>query len=435
VILGAGFAGVGVAHELRRQCSPSQCEIVIIDENNFSLYTPMLAEAAGGAVDAPDIVAPIRSLAHRITFEQARIDGIDGPNRSATITVGDNTLGIPEVTRTVSGDHLVVALGSVTNFRNIPGLEENSLTAKTVEDAITIRNRALALLERADEEPDTGRRRDLLTFVVGGGGFSGVETIAAVNDMLRELTEYYPNVQRDDIRMMLVHPLDRILPEIGEKLAGYAQRELEKRGVEIHLNTGLTAAGPEWVEIKGPGETESKRITAYTNVWTGGVMPSPVVGKSGLPLGKHGGISVDSTCAVAHHPGVWALGDCAEIPQPRGGGFYAPTAQNAIREGKQVGRNIAQVMRGGQAEPFDYTPVGELAIVGRHSGVASIYGRHISGLPAWAMWRAIYLAKLPRMSQRIRVGFDWTIDGLFGRDIAELPGVGPANAPGGPTRR
>ena len=434
LILGAGFAGVGVAHQLRKEFDRSQCEIILVDENNFSLYTPMLAEAAGGAVDAPDIVAPIRSISRKLTFEQARIDAIDAANKTATVTIGGTEANIPEIQRTLRGDQLVIALGSVTNFRNVPGLEDNSIPAKTVEDAMTIRNRALALMERADEEPDVSFRRKLLTFVVGGGGFSGVETMAALNDLVRDLEEYYPNIQPDDIRMVLVHPGDRILPELGEKLAKFAQEKLIGRRVEILCETFITGAGPDWVEIKPKGG-EPRRIETHTIIWTGGVMPSPVVSTAGLPLGKHGGIGADSACQVPEHPGIWALGDCAEVPIPgKDGQFYAPTAQNAIRQGKRVGKNIAAVMRGQQPQPFDYTPVGELAIVGRRAGVARLYGFQISGIIAFMMWRAIYLAKLPRMAQRIRVGIDWSMDAVFGRDIAELPGVGPAQYPGGPVR-
>lgn len=425
LILGAGFAGIGVAHELRRHYKPDECEITIVDENNFSLYTPMLAEAAGGSVDAADIVAPIRSLFKKhVNFEQARVEEIDAPNRRVTIAVHGESLGIGDIQRTLECDHLVIALGSITNYRNIPGLEENSLPAKTVSDALAIRNRGMALLERADEEPDPEERRGLLTFVVGGGGFSGVETMAALNDMVRDLCELYPNISQDDIRSILVHPGDRILPELSESLGRYAQRELEKRNVEIMLDTVITAAGPDWVEIKGR-DGNPQRIREYTLIWTGGVMPTPVVQRAGVECGKHGGIIAEATCAVPEHPGVWALGDCAEVPQPDSDRPYAPTAQNAIREGKRVARNIQATMNGQAPEPFIYKAVGELAIVGKRSGVARLYSVHLRGILAWAMWRSIYLAKLPSMAQRFRVGLDWSLDLLFGRDIAQLPGVNP----------
>jgi NADH dehydrogenase len=423
VILGAGFAGVGVFQELRRHLTAVECEVVVVDQNNFSLYTPMLAEAAGGAVDASDIVAPVRSLARDITFEQGHIDHIDVAGKHVTITIGGERFGIPDLQRDISYDYLVIALGSVTNYHHIGGLEEHSIPAKTIEDAIEIRNRALALLERADEETDPGLRQEFVTFVVGGGGFSGVETMAALNDMVREIAPHCPHVLRHEIRTILVHPGDRLLPEIGARLAAYTHSELEKRGVEVMLDTSVDAAGPGWVEIKGARDGESRRIACRTLIWTGGVMPSPVVETAGLRRGRHGGIEVDSTCAVPGHDGIWALGDCAEVPVPGQHSTYAPTAQNAIREGKRVGQNIVAVMNGRQPEPFVYSPVGELAIVGKRAGVASVYGLQFKGIIAWAMWRGIYVAKLPRFSMRFRVVLDWGLEAIFGRDIAQLPGA------------
>lgn len=429
LILGAGFAGVGVFHSLRKELSKKDCDITLVDENNFSLYTPMLSEAAGGSVDAPDIVAPIRSLIrHKCTFDQGRVQTIDTANQKVTITIGGTRYGIPETTRELGYDHLVICLGSTENYHNIPGVEENSIGAKVVEDAIEIRNRALALLERADEEPDDDARKHLLSFVVAGGGFTGVETMAAVNDMVRELEETYSNIKQDDIRMILITPGDRLLPETGEKLAMYTARELQKRGVEIMFNTVVNGAGPNWIDVKAKSGGDVHRIEAHTFIWAGGVMPVPVIRTAGLTFGKHGGIAADSTCRVPDHANIWALGDCAEVPIPGQDGTYAPTAQNAIREGKRVGKNIAAVIRGKEPQPFVFTPIGELAVVGKHAGVAVLYGRHVKGFIAWWMWRVIYLAKLPRFSQRFRVGLDWFTDAFFGRDIAQLPsGRGPSS--------
>lgn len=417
VILGAGFAGINVARTLARLLPREEDgEITVVDRNNFMLFTPMLTEVAGGQVDTRHIVSAVRSLSPRVTFMQGRVDGVDLADKRITVTLGGNEDGIPETQRILEAGQIVLALGSVTNYHGIPGVKEHSLAIKSVGDAAMIRNRALALLEAADGETDAEKRKALLTFVVGGGGFSGVETMAALNDLLRESVKRYPHVQASEIRTVLAHPQKRLLPEISAGLANYAQMKLQDRGVEVMLNTEIKGAGAGYVEIAG-----SQRIPTHMLVWTAGVTPSPVIGVLDCKRGHHGGVVVDECCAVPGHPGVWAIGDCAEVPQPGKKKTYAPTAQNATREGTQVAHNIAAVLRGARPKPFTYTPMGELAIVGKHSGVASVFGLHFSGLLAWAMWRAVYLAKMPLMGKRVRIGVDWALDLLFGREITEMP--------------
>lgn len=416
VILGAGFGGLHAAEELAKLLpARTETKILLIDQNNFLLFTPMLTEAAGAQLDARDVVSPVRGLSRRVSFEQGRIDSVDLRTRTVTYTAGGTEDGVPESQRTVEADQLIIALGSVTNYHGLPGLAENSLTIKSLADAAAIRNRALALLERANYEPDLARRRDLLSVVVGGGGFSGVETMASVNDLLREGVRRFSNLSIDDIRCVLIEPTDRLLPEISESLAAYARREMEKRGVEVKLNTAIAAAGPNYVEIK-----DGPRIATSLLIWAAGVKPSPVVETLDCARGKHGGIVVDECCAAPNRPGVWAIGDCAEIPQPNGKP-YGPTAQNAMREGAQVARNVVASMAGRPPQPFVYKPMGELAIVGRRAGVASIFGKNFRGLPAWMMWRTVYLAKMPDARHRIRIALDWTLDMIFGRDISVLP--------------
>lgn len=416
VILGAGFAGVQCARELARKLPSHQdgC-ITLVDRHNYLLFTPMLTEVAGGQVDTRHIVAAIRRMSSRITFVEGRVDDVDLQQRQITLTVGEATAGIPEERRTLEADQPVIALGSVTNFHTIDGLQAHALTMKSLGDAAAIRNRALALLERASAEPDREQRRALLTFVVGGGGFSGVETMAALNDLVRESAKYYPQIQAADIRMILAHGQARLLPELSGPLAEYARLKLQQRGVEVLLNTRITAAGVGYVELEG-----GRHILTSMLIWTAGVAPNPLIEKLGCRRGKHGGIVVDACCAVPGFPGVWAIGDCAEIPQ-RGGTTYAPTAQNATREGKHVAHNILAALRSRTLRPFIYRPIGELAIVGRHTGVARLFGLRFSGFAAWWMWRTVYLFKLPTLGKRIRVAADWTLDLLFDREIEELP--------------
>lgn len=271
VILGAGFAGVAVTHELVRLLPrDEECSVTLVDQNNFFLFTPMLTEVAGGEVDPSSIVAGVRSLSPRVSFRQGQVEKIDAANKSVTISIG-GSFGIPRAERVIEADHLVVALGSITNFHHIDGLEKHSLTIKSVEEAEDIRNRALALLERAGEEPDRDTRRALLTFVVGGGGFSGVETIAALNDLVRNLAGRYARVDPADIRTVVVQPGGRLLPEISESLAGYAQKELQQRGVEVMLDTMVTAAGDGYVEVKSQGGAARSHTALKPTPWSGPV--------------------------------------------------------------------------------------------------------------------------------------------------------------------
>jgi NADH dehydrogenase len=371
---------MNVARELAKLLpSPQETEIRLVDQNNFLLFTPMLTEVAGGELDPRHIVASPRRLAPRIAFQQGVVKNIDLPNRSVVLETGK-----------LSADHLVIALGSVPNYHHVPGLREHSLGMKSVADAAAIRNRALACLERANWEADAALRRELLTFVVGGGGYTGVETMAAVNDMVRDEAAHYPNIRHEEITTIIVEPGERLLAELSADLAAYAQQKLENHGVQMVLKTKITGASANYVELENRG-----RIPTRTLIWAGGVTPNPLIEKLDCRRGHHGAVVVDDCCAVPGHPGVWAIGDCAEVPKPGSNGSYAPTAQNAVREGALVARNIAAALRGQTPKPFRYRSVGELALVGRHSGVGKLYGRRFSSFAAWALWRAVYVSKMP----------------------------------------
>lgn len=415
VIVGAGFAGVNAARALARLLPREKdCEITLVDQNNFHLFTPMLTEVAGGTVDTRHILNPVRRLSPRVTFAQGRVESIDLAHKSVSLTIGDAANGVPEDARTLEADHLVIALGSITADHHIPGVREHGLTVKSVGDAAAIRNRAIELLDRADAEPDPATRRALLTFVVGGGGYTGVETLAAVNDLVRESIKKYPRLDARDVRSVIVEPVGRLMPEISAGLGRYAQKKLQERGVEVIFKE-LTEAGPDYVALK-----DGTRIPTYLFVWAGGIAPNPLVTDLDCARNKHGAVVVDACMSVPGHPGVWALGDCAEIPG-KGGKPYTATAQNAQREGVQAARNIVAAMREEKPQPFVYTPIGEMALVGKRSGVAQVYGLRFSGVLAWAMWRAVYLAKTPLPEKRIRILLDWALDLLFGDELAQLP--------------
>lgn len=414
LVLGSGFAGAAVAQELARLL-PGECngEILLVDMDNYLLFTPMLTEAAGGDVEPRHIVSPARRMHRRVDFVQGRVTDIDLEKKTVTVQAGAGPLR-PDP-RTYPCDHLVIALGSVVSFHGIPGAAEHAIPMKRLDDASTAFNRVSSCLERAALEDDAAKRRELLTFVVGGGGYTGVETMAAINDLVRSEVEKLPRIKPEEVRTLLVHPGSRLLEEITPDLAAYAMQKLQERGVEVRLKTGVKSVGEDFVEIDG-----GERISARTLIWAAGVTPNPLLEKLPAKKGKHHGVAVDGSCQVPGYNGVWALGDCAEIPEPDGKGTYAPTAQNATREGKLVAQNIVRSLRGEPLQPFRFTPIGELALVGRRTGVARVYGYNFSGFIAWAMWRAIYLAKMPGFGQQGRILSDWILDVIFGRTPVPL---------------
>jgi len=419
-ILGAGFGGLSVARELARLLPEQELgEITLIDQHNYLLFTPMLTEVAGGELDARHIIASPRRLSPRIGFEQATVQSVDLKQKRVTVTRGGDAGA-----RMIQADHIVIALGSVPNYHNVPGLQEHSLGMKSVGEAAAIRSRVLACLERASDEEDASTRRALLTFVVGGGGYTGVETMAAVNDLARDTAKEYPRIQAGDISCVIVEPRDRLLEELSPDLAAYAQKKLKQRGVEVILRTKIAGAGDNSIKLEN-----GREIATRTVIWAGGIKPSPLVEKLDCERGHHGGVVVDEHCAVKNYKGVWALGDCAEVPKAGAQGTHAPTAQNATREGALVARNIVAAMRGDPLQPFRFNPIGELALVGRHSGVAKLYGYHFSGFLAWALWRAIYLSKMPGMSKRSRIALDWILDFVYGRQVTEFPSEEPVLRP------
>ena len=310
-------------------------------------------------------------------------------------------------------DHLVIALGSMTNFYRLPGLEQRALTIKTLGDAIDLRNRVIATLEEADTECSAGRD-GLLTFVVAGGGFAGVETIAGLNDFVREALKFYPRIAPDRVRMVLVHAGSVILPELGGSLGADAQRKLSSRGIEI-----VTAAKVAAVTDLGVLLDDGRPIPSRVVVWTAGTSPHPLLRDLPCRL-DHGRVVVDETLAVPGYERIWALGDCAVVPDTRTGGTHPPTAQHALREARTVANNIVATIDKRPTRPFSFRTLGQLAAIGRRSGVARMFGINFSGFFAWWLWRTIYLSKLPRFEKKCRVAIDWTLDLLFAKDFVQF---------------
>jgi NADH dehydrogenase len=410
VILGGGFGGLYTALRLERLLGRDRdLDVTLVNRENFFLFTPMLHEVAASDLDITNIVSPIRKLLRRVKFVEGDVEAIDLGRRRVVISHGAE-----HHDHELEYDHLVLALGSVTNFYRLPGVEERALTMKSLGDAIRLRNRLVEQLEEADVECACEERAQLLTFVVAGGGFAGVETVAGVNDFLREALEFYPSLREADLRVVLIHDGPVILPELGEKLGAYTQGKLAGRKVEIRLNTKVAG-----MSEKGVALSDGTVIPTRLLVWTAGTAPNPLL--AALPCHtERGRVVVNSLMEVAEWPGVWALGDCAVVPDPKTGRPYPPTAQHAIRQGRVLADNIVAAIRGGQKRPFSFHTIGLLAAIGKRTGVAQILGVNFSGFVAWLLWRSIYLSKLPRFEKKVRVALDWFLDLVFSKDLVQF---------------
>jgi NADH dehydrogenase len=409
LVLGGGFGGVYAARHLERLFARRQdVEITLVSRDNFFLFTPLLHEVAASDLDITHIVSPLRTLLSQTQIVIGDVEAIDVVGRRVRVSHG-----FERHEHDLRYDHLVIALGSITNFYALPGLEQRALTMKTLGDAIHLRNRVIATLEEADTEC-AGGGSGLLTFVVAGGGFAGVETVAGLNDFVREALRFYPRLTPDRVRMVLVHPGATILPELGDRLGAYAQQKLAARGIEI-----LTSVKVSGVRDAAVFLDDGRTIPTRLVVWTAGTSPHPLVGELPLPLNR-GRIVVDETLAVPGWPGVWALGDCAVVPDRHTGMPHPPTAQHAIRQGKTVAGNIAAAVAGREARAFDFRTIGQLAAIGRRTGVARMFGINFSGFFAWWLWRTVYLSKLPRIEKKCRVAIDWTLDLIFAKDFVQF---------------
>jgi NADH:quinone reductase (non-electrogenic) len=409
LVLGGGFGGVYAAMHLEKLLRrTSGVEITLVSRDNFFLFTPMLHEVAASDIDITHIVSPLRTLLRRSTVLVGEVEAIDLRRRAVTVSHG-----FERHVHDLEYDHLVVGLGSTTNLYGLQGLEEHALTMKTLGDAIHLRNRLIATLEEADSEC-AHNAAELLTVVVAGGGFAGVETIAAMNDFVRDALKFYPRLGRAQVRMVLVHAGSLILPELGGKLGAYAQHKLAARGVEIMTNAKVAKVDEFGVTLE-----DGRHVPSRLVVWTAGTSPHPLI--HALPCGlDRGRIVVNGTLAVPGWPGVWALGDCAVVPDIRTGKPHPPTAQHALREARTVARNIAAVLDGRATRVFDFKTIGQLAAIGRRTGVARMFGFNFSGFFAWWLWRSIYLSKLPRLDRKIRVAIDWTLDLIFAKDFVQF---------------
>ena len=409
VILGGGFGGLYAALRLQRRLKGRRdVSVTLISRENFFLLTPMLPQVAASGIDTRHIVTPIRSVCKDVRFFEAEVESIDLAARTISIAHA----GGPR--HQMGYDHLLLALGSVTNFFGIPGVEEHSLTIKTLGDAVRLRNRVLDMLEQAELEDDPAKRAALLSFVVVGAGFAGVETAAELDVFAHKAARVYRNFTPADVKVALVDGGPRVLPDLRERLGEITQRTLAKRGVESKLGVFVASADADGVAL-----ADGSRIVAKTIVWAGGVAPNPLVAR--LPCAtERGRVPADVNLAVPGYPGLWAIGDCAFIKPPDGEKPYPPTAQHAVRMGPHVADNILATIDGKPLRPFQYKMKGQMANLGERQAVAMFGGLQVSGFPAWWIWRTYYLLRLPTLDRRIRVAIDWTLDLLFPRDVVKL---------------
>jgi NADH:quinone reductase (non-electrogenic) len=420
VIAGGGFAGLYAAkyfdkHLARR----ADIDVTLISRENFILFTPMLHEVAAGDVAPGDIVNSLRRILRHVNVIEADVQDVDLTARKVRCVHG-----LEGAELEFEFDHLLLTLGSETNFFDNAGIRDWAVTMKNLSDAALLRNRMVAFFEEATLEQDAAARRQWLTFVIAGGGFAGAETAGAVNDFVRETVKFYPRLGEEEIRIVVIHPGDYLLPELGEELGRYAERKLRQRKVEV-IKGARVASYDGWVVTLNNGIS----IPAATLIWTAGVKPSPVI--AGLPCPKEKGrICTNEYLQVPGFTGVWTAGDCAAVPDsqtasPAGTAssartFYPPTAQHGMREAIVAAKNIERTILGRPLKPFQYRTMGMLASIGHHTGVVSMFGFKFSGFIAWWMWRSVYLMKLPRLAKKLRVMMAWTLDLLFGRDIEQM---------------
>jgi NADH dehydrogenase len=417
VIAGGGFAGAYCARALGRALGKSEGErrIALVAERNVLVFQPMLAEVAGSSLSPIDVVNPLRQFCRGVNVLQGTIQRIDWASKTLSLDGGRFTRD-----HKVGFKHLVLALGSVTDLGSVPGMPEYGWPMKNVSDALRLRAALINRLEEANLVEDPAIRTRLLTFVVVGGGYTGVETAGQMLSFITQAHRYYANLRDSKLRVVLAHAGKELLEEIGPKLGEYARTVLEKKGMEVLLNTRVSAVTAYRVVL-----ADGSGIDANTIVTTVGNAPNPVLMDLCRQLGieaPRGRVPTDAAMRVGKEATLWAAGDGAAVPwDDRGQAKVSPpTAQFAFRQGELLGKNIFRVLKGGEPRPFRYRYLGQLATIGERQAVAEILGFHFKGFIAWWMWRTIYLAKLPGFVRKLRVMIDWTFDLVFPRDISQI---------------
>lgn len=420
LIVGGGYVGLYTALRLQRQLKPElgrgDVEIVVVSPDPYMTYQPFLPEAAAGSISPRHVVVPLRRVLDKCKVVIGEATAINHAKRVATLT----TLATEEegsAAEQLTYDELVLAPGSIARTLPIPGLADHAIGFKTVEEAIGLRNHVIEQMDIASSTRDPAIRDAALTFVFVGGGYAGVEALGELEDMARYTARYYHNVKPEDMKWILVEASDRILPEVGEEMGRYTVTELRRRNIDVRLHTRLESCADRVAVL-----SDGARFPTRTVVWTAGVKPHPVLAATDLPLNERGRLKCTAELSVEGVAHAWAAGDAAAVPDvtAEAGKETAPNAQHAVRQARALGDNIARSLRGEPLETYSHKYVGSVASLGLHKGVAHVYGRKLKGYPAWFMHRVYHLSRVPTFNRKARVLAEWTLSGLFKREIVSL---------------
>ena len=407
VIIGGGFAGAYCARALERRL-PKDWELILFSDENYLTFTPLLAEVVGSSISPLNVVRPVRQMLRRTICRTAAVTRLDLAAQQVEYRLPEGD------TATQAYEHLVLACGMVVNTNVIPGVAAHAFALKTLGDALLLRNRVITQLEQAEVETNPERRRHLLSFAVIGGGFSGVEVAGEIFDLLTASRRFYPSIKKEDIHVVVIHGLKQILAELPESLGAYAHRRMAARGIDF-----LMEARAQAVTETGVSLADGQIVDAGTVVCTIGNTVNPLIATSGLPQ-ERGRLCTEPDMRLPGHANVWALGDCAAVPNALDGKPSPTLAQFALRQAKQLAANITCVVAGQPAKPFSFRMMGSFAAIGHHNAVGKVFFFKLSGFFAWVMWRTIYLSKMPTLARKIQVAFDWAWDLFFPRDIVQL---------------
>jgi NADH dehydrogenase len=417
LVVGGGYVGMYAALRMQKQLKQGEAEIVVVEPQPYMTYQPFLPEAAAGSISPRHVVVPLRRVLDKCRLVIGEARSIDHAKRVATIatlaTEEEGSGGLE-----ITYDHLILAPGSVSRTLPIPGLADHGIGFKTVEEAIGLRNHVLEQLDIASSTRDVEVRDAALTFVFVGGGYAGVEALGELEDMARYAARYYHNVTPEDMKWILVEATGRILPEVGEEMGRYAISELRGRNVDIRLDTRL-----ESVEHRVAVLDDGSRFPTRTLVWTAGVKAHPVLARTDLPLNSHGRLTCTAELRIDGTENAWAAGDAAAVPDltsPDPDALTAPNAQHAVRQARVLADNVIAALRGQPLREYRHKYVGSVASLGLHKGVANVYGRKLKGYPAWFMHRVYHLSRVPTFNRKARILAEWTLSGLFKREIVSL---------------
>lgn len=408
LILGGGFSGVKCARTLRQQLSAEEYNIVLFNRENHMVFHPLLAEVASAAVQPKDVGAPLRQLLHHVQCRTEDVLAIDLDNNLVEYEAHDGKR------KQMLYDQLVIACGNGANLALVPGMDEHAFGLKTIGDALALQAHVMQRLEKAEVCDNDEKRRWYLSFIVVGGGFSGVEVAGEINDLLRKSLKFFNNIKAEDINVTMIHSRDQILPEVNQSLRRRAQEQMEKSGVNIRLNSHAARATPDGIALK-----DGTLLHGGTVICTIGTIVLPLIERLNVPKMK-GRIAAEADMSIPGYRNAWAIGDCAAIVNALDGTLCPTVAQFAERQGVQVANNLVRRLRGEETRPFSFRMQGQLCSIGGRNAIAEISGLHISGFLGWFLWRGIYLMKLPSISQKIKVGLEWGFDLIFPRTLAHL---------------